>query len=334
VELLVVIAIIGILIALLLPAVQAAREAARRSQCQNNLKQIGLALHNFHDSTKKFPRGWIDLTPGNVVDSPIPRPIGEVAGGWSWQALILPYMEQEAAFDEFDFRYHPYGSGGDPAGKNLRGVARPLTTFTCPSDGVKPATMTNNPGNTNGTQALATSSYCGCNGPFDGQICVDTNTPPTSHMRNIGLLVMNKDRTMSEIIDGTSNVIAVGEVSWHQGEPNRSFLYGNITTGGGPLCTNLGANQNGPYNHLRSTRKKLNGPVAGGDVHRAFHSCHPGGAQFTLADGSVRFISENIAHTNTNFVDAASLSGVGSNGVFGVYQRLGGISDGQTISAF
>jgi prepilin-type N-terminal cleavage/methylation domain-containing protein/prepilin-type processing-associated H-X9-DG protein len=334
VELLVVIAIIGILIALLLPAVQAAREAARRSQCQNNLKQIGLALQNHHDAKQKFPMGWVDLVSGNGPDTPIPRPAGEVAGGWSWQALILPYMEQTALAEQFDLTFHPYGGSSTPA--NIRGVASPLSSFTCPSDGVKPATMANNAGNTNGTSALATSSYCGCNGPFDGQICNAGNatTPPSSHMRNIGLLVMNKERRFSDILDGTSNVIAVGEVSWHPGEPNRSFLYGNITTGGGPLCENLGENQNGPYNHLRATRKKLNGPAVGGDVHRAFHSYHPGGAQFTLADGSVRFISENIAHTNSNFVDAASLSGIGSNGVFGLYQRLGGISDGHPISSY
>jgi prepilin-type N-terminal cleavage/methylation domain-containing protein len=333
VELLVVIAIIGILIALLLPAVQAAREAARRTQCQNNLKQIGLGLQNHHDVLNTFPKGWVDLTPGNGPDNPIPRPPGEVAGGWSWQALILPYMEQTGLFEQFDMRFHPYGGSSTPA--NIRGVASPLSVFTCPSDGLKPPTVQNNAGNTNGTQALATSSYCGCNGPFDGQICVGTNTPPTSHVRNIGLLVLNKERRFSDILDGTSNVVAVGEVSWHPGEPNRSFLYGNITTGGGPLCTNLGENQNGPYNHLRSTRKKLNGPAVGGDVHRAFHSHHPGGAHFTLADGSVRFINENIAHTNTNFNNPQGLNGNDASGnPFGLYQRLGGISDGKPLSSY
>ncbi len=335
VELLVVIAIIGILIALLLPAVQAAREAARRSQCQNNLKQIGLALHNYHDSNRKFPAGWVDLTPGNGIDAPIPRPPGETAGGWSWSAIILPYFEQSALFDELNLRYHPYGTGGDPAGNNLRAVAKSLPSFNCPSDGVKTAFLANNAGNPNGTANLATTSYCGCNGPFDGQICDNTTTPPSSHPRNIGLLVMNKERRFNDVLDGTSNVVAVGEVSFNPGQPNRNFLLGNITTGGGPLCTNLGANQNGPYNHLRSTRKKLNGPVVGGDVHRAFHSWHPGGAQFCLADGSVRFLSENIAHTNTNYSNAQSLNGidVANGGVFAVYQRLGGISDGLPLSA-
>jgi prepilin-type processing-associated H-X9-DG protein len=147
---------------------------------------------------------------------------------------------------------------------------------------------------------------------------------------------MNKERRFSEILDGTSNVFAAGEVSHvpiqtvggtNYGSP-RNYLYGHITTNGGAQCTNLGPNQNGPFNHLRATRKKLNGPVVGGDLHRAFHSNHPGGAQFLMCDGSVRFISENIAHTNTNY--AANLL----SGPFGLYQRLGAIADGQTVSDF
>lgn len=333
VELLVVIAIIGILIALLLPAVQAAREAARRSQCLNNLKQLGIALHNHHDTMKKFPMGWSDNAKGAGPDTPIPRLPGEVAGGWSWQALILPYMEQSALFEKFDFRYHPFGTKGDPAGNNKLGVAQPQTTFSCPSDSMKPMVMNSNASNANGTNALATSSYMGVSGPFDGQICINNN-PPVSHPRNLGLLPMNTQRKFNDILDGTSNVFAAGEVSYIPFQKvgstsygsQRNYLYGNITTSGGAQCASLGATTNGPFCHLRSTRKKLNGPVIGGDLHRAFHSRHPGGAQFLFCDGSVRFISENIAHTGTNY--AANRL----NGPFGLYQRLGAIADGQTVS--
>ena len=107
VELLVVIAVIGILIALLLPAVQQAREAARRSQCRNNMKQLGLALHNYHDTHLAFPPGWIGVA-GGVQD-----PEGESGVGWG--ALILPYMDQSALFSEFNFEL-PLDNGTAAAG--------------------------------------------------------------------------------------------------------------------------------------------------------------------------------------------------------------------------
>lgn len=334
VELLVVIAIIGILIALLLPAVQAAREAARRAQCTNNLKQIGLALHGFESSQKKFPPGWIDLVAGN--GPPTPLGPGGKGDGWAWTALILPFLEQKTIWDQLDFRYQPYGTRGtlsDPAGSNHRTVATPLPAFACPSNAQRPriGTRSINPTSPAGTDALALCDYMGSIGPFDGDVCDNTKTPPLIALRNIGLLMMNTERKMSDIRDGTSNVFAVGEVAYipvvSGAGSDRHFLYGNITTGGGALCTNIGAGNNGPFCHLRSTRKKLNGPVVGGDVFRAFHSSHPGGANFAMADGSVRYINENIAHTETNFV--ASPSNV--TGPYGLYQRLAGINDTQPV---
>ncbi len=151
-------------------------------------------------------------------------------------------------------------------------------------------------------------------------------------------MIVNNSHNISRITDGTSNTIADGEVSWRPiqmvGTTNyasdRNFQFGNITTGGGPNCNLLGAAQNGSMSHIRSTRKKLNGPLIGGDKHRAFHSYHTGGAHFLLGDGAVRFISENIDHTNTNFVASPS----NQNGPYGTYQRLSAINDGQVVGEF
>lgn len=321
IELLVVIAIIAVLIALLLPAVQQAREAARRSQCQNNLKQIGLALHNYHDTHNKFPMGFIDTVGGNAANRD---------GGWSWAAMILPQLEQGNLFQNIDFTAHPYGTVSTPG--NIAAVATPLPVFSCPSDAKEP-TVANNGGNANGTNAIATSSYMGSMGAFDGSACNTGVTPVAVPTRNNGLLIVNNCRNFGSISDGTSNVFAVGEVQFEQSNTpagirsNRQFILGNITTGGGPQCSLGGANQNGVFLHLRSTRKKMNGIQ---DQHRAFHSNHTGGAQFLLGDGSVRFVSENIEHTETNIIGADT----NVNGPYGLYQRLGGINDGQVVSSF
>ncbi len=325
VELLVVIAIIGILVGLLLPAVQAAREAARRMQCGNNLKQLGLALHNYESANKKFPIGFMDNLNGNILRSD---------GGWSWMCAVLPYIEQNALYNSLDLRFHPYGTPGtisDTAGRNNAGTATVLNTFRCPSD-ISPPTRAINAGNPGGTPTIAVTSYVGCMGPFDGARCEVIGNFMRPDPRNIGLLVVGASRSHAQITDGTSNVIAAGEVSWRPlvaGDgSDRQFVLGSVVTNGGVNCANGGAGTNGAFLHLRSTRKKLNGPIIGGDKHAAFHSFHTGGAQFTFADGSVHFISENIEHTNTNFL----ANGANLNGPYGLYQRLGAINDGQVLS--
>lgn len=327
VELLVVIAIIGILVGLLLPAVQAAREAARRMSCSNNMKQIGLAMLNYESALKKFPIGFLDTRPtGNPLKD----------GGWSWATAILPFMEQTSVYNNFDLSHHPYGTVAtvsDPAGKNNALVGTPIPTFRCPSD-IAPLTRAINAGSAGGSNAVAISSYAGSEGPFDGDVCDPSGTTMIHNARNIGLLIVNASRTIGQVTDGTSNVIAAGEISWRPTQniggtnygSDRQFIYGNVTSNGGPNCGNIGATANGSFLHLRSTRKKLNGPLVGGDKHRAFHSYHVGGAMFVFIDGSVHFISENIDHTNTNY-SAAVL-----NGPYGTYQRLSGINDGQVLT--
>jgi prepilin-type N-terminal cleavage/methylation domain-containing protein len=334
IELLVVIAIIAILIALLLPAVQQAREAARRTQCRNNLKQIGLALHNYHDNYQLFPMGWVDVVGGNN------EPPG--GHGWAWSAYVLPYLDQAPLYNQFNFNTTPYACVvcTQPVTGNQALVGTPLTVFSCPSD-TKPKTAANNTGSVGlglGTAAIATSSYMGCRGAFEGAPCGISGTNVNVDARNNGLLVINRTRNFRDITDGTSNVIAVGEVRWTQlmtvaGTNNvgsvRQYLYGNITNAGGPDCTRNGPNNNGSQLHLRTTHKKLNGPqLPASNLHRAFHSMHVGGAHFLMGDGAVRFVSENIENTVTGYTAALV------NGPYGLYQRLGAINDGQVVGDF
>ena len=314
VELLVVIAIIGILVGLLLPAVQAAREAARRMQCSNNLKQHGLAMLNYESTYKSFPIGFTDTAPTNAMLKD---------GGWSWMCAILPYIEQNSLYSRLDLKLHPWGPGSNAA--NIAACAVPLTAFRCPSD-ISPQTNFV-------VTTLAITSYCGVLGSFDGQWCQVSGTTNVVGVRNHGLLVVNASRRIGEVTDGTSNVFAVGEVSWRVvnaagNGSDRQYILGNVTTGGGPLCTNSGPNNNGAHLHLRATRHKLNGPLATGTKHKAFHSYHTGGGQFAFVDGSIHFISDSIQHTDTDF----TAPGVTVNGPFGMYQRMGSIDDGNIIS--
>lgn len=335
IELLVVIAIIAILIAMLLPAVQQARESARRTQCRNNLKQLGLAIHNYHDNYQVFPMGFSDTVWGN----------SEITGdGWAWGAAILPMLDQAPLFNEFNFNTNPYNcvTCGTPPTGNQALVATPLAAFSCPSD-TKPLVTSNNPGsaaNSKGTNAVATSSYMGCGGPFDGSPCVQNGTVPIPDARDIGWFQVNTSLSFRDITDGTSNVFCIGEVRWIPTGTditntaygsNRQFIYGNVTTGGGPVCSNNGYNNNGFHLHNRWTREKLNPPLlAANNPDRAFHSMHVGGGHFLMGDGSVRFISDTINHTATNYVASPS----NLYGPYGTYQRLGAINDGQIVSDF
>lgn len=333
IELLVVIAIIAILIALLLPAVQQAREAARRTQCRNNLKQIGLAVHNYHDTYNRFPIGFLDVVGGNSE---------RTTSGWAWSAYILPYLEQANVFTKLDFSTTPFAltSPGGAAVPNQSLMSTIVPGYSCPSD-PKPDTVKNNSGAAatgGGCNAIATMSYMGIFGPFDGAPCKNTTPLVTLDPRNTGILQVNHSNRMRDVTDGTSNVFLAGECRYIKNTTDpggnsigsqRNLAFGSVTNGGGANCANNGYNNNGAHNHIRSTRHKLNGPMlASSNLHRAFSSRHIGGAHFLMADGSVRFVSENINHTNTNYT-AAKL-----NGPYGIYQRLAAMNDGQVVGEF
>lgn len=270
VELLVVIAIIGVLIALLLPAVQAAREAARRAQCTNNLKQIGLGVHNYHDVRKHFPAG---VSPWNEGGQP-PRT------GRGWILETLPYMEQENLYQAFD----PSRVGDMFSGGGLRNtqaqMATELDALACPSDPSE--RLATNQAQWSGI-SVAVTSYKGVIGttnmgggwPDSPSGTVDGHNTPN----NNGLFFRNsfqRKLRFAKIVDGTSNTLMVGEdVPLHNA--HSAAFYSN-----GDYCS-----CHAPINFFPNPPDPNNWPRVMG-----FRSMHPTGANFCLADGSVRFIPE------------------------------------------
>lgn len=211
VELLVVIAIIGVLVGLLLPAVQAAREAARRMQCSNNLKNLALACHNYHDTYKTFPAGWV-----GHVQNPVGNSVG--ASGvqspmWGWGALLLPFVEQSPLHDKIGVGRN---SLQDAAVAFTTDMQQPISTFRCPSDVApdinRPAF---NPGDraVGGTAislGLATSNHIGVNnaGPcFSGNATLDDRGHNGIFRQDFGC-------RFRDILDGTSTTLMFGERRW------------------------------------------------------------------------------------------------------------------------
>lgn len=207
VELLVVIAIIGILVGLLLPAVQAAREAARRMQCSNNLKQLTLAMHNYHDAFKVFPPLYVSKRDAaGVVIAPINTT--DTTQAWGWGAMILPFIEQGNAFNALEVGNDPLGLPLTPNALSkpakLAILQTPIPTFRCPSDTA--------PGlNTDGNRTLmgrqtATSNYIASNNSFTPNLA---GAPDQQ-----GLFIADFGRSFKDMSDGSSNVVCLGERRW------------------------------------------------------------------------------------------------------------------------
>ncbi|QDU07383.1 DUF1559 domain-containing protein [Gimesia aquarii] len=299
IELLVVIAIIAILIALLLPAVQQAREAARRSSCKNNMKQLGLAFHNYHDVFSQFPLQQTCCAAGDP-GSPAPQT-------WrirhSWTVRILPYIDQAPIYNQMNF------STDGMHGTNLALKQERLKAVECPSD---PLVQDTDIGadDVGGAQRAQTDYAISAGGHPNGA----ATTPGTSGAGygQFGGVPKSRDvrgmfsrsgysAKISHVTDGTTNTIMIGEVV-------------------GPFCRwqDWGYQSWGTMAHPINFRNEefIAGTLSIGDANACigFRSRHEGGAFFTMADGSVHFLSENIDGN--------------------LYRNLGDKADGNTVSGF
>jgi prepilin-type N-terminal cleavage/methylation domain-containing protein/prepilin-type processing-associated H-X9-DG protein len=307
VELLVVITIIGILVALLLPAVQAAREAARRMQCSNNLKQIGLATPSYENAYKVFPAGGYHLPSDGSRKGSI-------------FVYLLPFIEKQSVFDAFDFRVFDIGGQKYP-GTTTEIRSTVVSTYVCPSDD-HPATYEISADDAGslwiGNRIVALHNYtasagptkvwnrpgCECNLNFDNYAKAEFDAKPTVGAFNrLGICL-----SVAEFTDGLSNTIFVGEQR--------------------PLCSIAGqlgwdSQDNGcgftstvvPLNSDSCTREPSGNGCArycNCNTSNGFKSTHPGGVNFVFGDGSVHFVPETID--------------------MWTYQWLGGRSDGHTVS--
>ncbi len=262
VELLVVITIIGILIALLLPAVQAAREAARRASCTNNLKQIGVALHMYHDTHRCLPSGWFSFDPSTRRAYALGEP------GWGWASRILPFLEQGSVEANLvNDRYSILDSHNDKA------RVFPLGVFRCPSD-IGKSVWTYEEDDLSAVD-FATGNYVGVFGTTDTHACASlaVGTQCTAD----GVFYHNSNVRFNDILDGLSQTLMVGE--------RTSVLEYATWVGARPTA------DCGPGRVVGTASYPPNSQAS--DIHN-FSSLHPAGTNFLSADGSVRMISQTI----------------------------------------
>lgn len=323
VELLVVIAIIGILVGLLLPAVQAAREAARRMQCSNNLKQMGLAIHNYESAYKAVPIGAMTSNPRKN------EPSSYDDDGYGWGTALLPFMEQTALYNKLASGPMPLGTpgalelywrnNGAPAtGFPIPGGETPLPVYKCPSSAIPaivpqtyviPGATASSPVDTTWTIGYATNDYKCAGGSQRGDFGIMHKLWETP-----------SGRRFSDVIDGLSNTLAICEATIVQG--STSTKWGGSATPASPgsaqdwgvwlgspgsdECIRVNGRYSAPINAATNPNDWFN---AINDDSAA--SYHTGGAQFVFADGSVHFISQGIENTT--------------------YSNLHDISDGQVL---
>lgn len=305
VELLVVIAIIGILVALLLPAVQAARAAARRMQCGNNLKQMGIAMHNYHDINKRFPAGSTCFTgPGGGVP-------GFGSLNQSWATRILPFIEQTAIADQLDMTIQGTlwtGVPTSPAGNAQAEMI--ISTYLCPQDIMKKVQST-----------FAPINYVACTGS-DERVCRNTNGVSLLNglraSRNSGVFKRSSWHGLNDITDGSSNTMMISECLLGRpyntvGLDNNVGTFTACITGTDGLVLQADQDANYPrgwswyaakyphpwaYTALLAPNDKAtaNHECDGGNSLSGFaaRSKHPGGVQTVLGDGAVTFVSDSI----------------------------------------
>jgi prepilin-type N-terminal cleavage/methylation domain-containing protein len=285
VELLVVIAIIGILVALLLPAVQSAREAARRMQCTNNQKQLALALHNYHSALLCFPAGqYVEIDSGS--------PDNWVR--YSWFPGILPYVEQQALADVYQAHYSRNPRSGGLSYTDLPSKEVPVPGFMCPSD---PA----NPKVTNGSSSTNAQGFHGNYMLNGGNDFFNPGGAANSAKLN-GVFFVASNTNFGDIRDGTTNTLFSSEIllvkdgAVGSGSEDIRGRYHNVRHAGALFSTKYAPNTTQPdrHNYCINTVKQAPCTASGTDVIVSPRSNHQGGVVASLADGSVRFLSDNI----------------------------------------
>ena len=304
IELLVVIAIIATLIALLLPAVQSAREAARRSTCKNNLKQMGIAMHAYHEVKKMFPYACLAE--------------GDNQSGYGWATFLLPYLDQTPLFEKLDFNKQlPVDLSNAQV---AAAIGTPLEVYICPTAPLDPRLNGGNRGR---------NDYMGNNGTREDGLFLRISDG--DNHKGIGAV------SISNIGDGASNTFAIGESAF--GSLRSLDNYAAATDGSN---ANAGTDPGVWAGNIQDVPdafdfldgddapdelvvKKTNTLLGIGGDDDAFGSYHQGGAHFLLGDGSVRFISENI--------QAVPDPGLNYN-IYGTYNKLGSRDDGQAIGEF
>jgi prepilin-type N-terminal cleavage/methylation domain-containing protein/prepilin-type processing-associated H-X9-DG protein len=282
IELLVVIAIIAILIGLLLPAVQKVREAAARMKCQNNLKQIGLAAHTYHDANNKFPAGRFGCD-GSGAPCTGDSLTSVNRSGASAFVSFLPYLEQDNVFKtigttEANVLWPTTDNTTWRVVDKVAVESRP-SVLVCPSDTAQPFVTNTGLGPTVNAAIGSYALVAGTNGPSQG-------ISAAVKFDNTGLFLYRNTRRMGDIIDGTSNTLIVGEV-----------YDGHLSTN-----TNIWSVGSRHNSSLRTTENPINTPPGTGIVYGtgtsalngAFMSRHTGGANFVFGDGSVRFLQQNL----------------------------------------
>jgi prepilin-type processing-associated H-X9-DG protein/prepilin-type N-terminal cleavage/methylation domain-containing protein len=275
IEILVVITIIAVLIGLLLPAVQGAREAARRAQCSNNLRQIGLAMHNYHSAQDTFPPAYITT----VVNNPASP---ETGPGWGWGVMILNGLEQRPLYNAANFSLQIT----DPGSITVRTAI--LSVYLCPSNvGNGPVTVRNPAGTVLSTD-LSAGQYVASAGQLEPDEYPDSNN---------GVFYRNSRNGIRDIMDGSSTTLMAGERSRNVAD---ATWVGAISTA--RLCTNpkWQVQECGPASVMVLSHT---GSLATGTIYVPnskssmvddYWSLHPGGCNFLFCDGSVRFVKESV----------------------------------------
>jgi prepilin-type N-terminal cleavage/methylation domain-containing protein/prepilin-type processing-associated H-X9-DG protein len=282
IELLVVIAIIGLLIGLLLPAVQKVREAANRSKCVNNLKQIGLGLHHYHDTNQSFPPGYL-ATVGYVDGA------NDTTPGWGWGAVLLPYLEQDNVFRTIYFQLPIQDSSNASAVQTL------IKVYLCPSDVLPDTAFAVPDGFGNPVTLAAPTSYTACVGGDESD---------TTGSDGQGIFYRNSRTRIADITDGTSTTLLIGEKAWS----NANGIWAGAVSGGVIVrgqynpCQPVVPGASFPAATLVLAHAHLNNALLDPDGSAGmddFGSRHPGGSNFVFADGSVHFL-RNVASDNSD----------------------------------